>query len=179
MCDVSVGEDAFGIWCAGALRPAVTEPQLREFLALAPSGDWRAIAAFPEPELIAVAEVVAPGFPVLALAASGSPGTLAGLYDYAKPTAYLRDGELYSLVAVGRCYDDPGADAWQRLDKRLGAIEQNFELLRPLLLRELDAKLAHRTPMSREPPLTSRNLWAMLSKRKTAMVPTATMSDRT
>ena len=63
VCDVSVGEDDIGIWCAGALRPTITEPQLREFLALSPSGDWRAIVAYPEPELIAVAQVVAPAVP--------------------------------------------------------------------------------------------------------------------
>jgi len=139
VCDVSVGEDDIGIWAAGALRPGVTEEQLREFMALAPSGDWRPIGAYPEPELIAVAQVVAPGFPVLSLAASA--GTLAGLVEFSRPRVFMRDGEVASLVAAGRVYDDPGTDAWHRLNERLTAIEANYELIRPLLLDQIDKKV--------------------------------------
>jgi hypothetical protein len=139
MCDVAVGEDEFGIWAHGALRPGVTEEQVREFTALSPSGDWRKISG--SMELIAVAQVIAPGFPVLSLAASASPGTLAGLVAYATPIAVMHEGEMFSLVAAGRVFDDPGADAWHALDKRLRDIEANWRLLRPLLLAQLDAQV--------------------------------------
>jgi hypothetical protein len=48
---------------------------------------------------------------------------------------------MFSLVAAGRVFDDPGADAWHALDKRLRDIEANWRLLRPLLLAQLDAQV--------------------------------------
>src|SRR4029077_1101625 len=41
VADVAAGEDRYGIWVAGGLRPAVTEEQIRAFRASPPSGDWR------------------------------------------------------------------------------------------------------------------------------------------
>jgi hypothetical protein len=41
VADVTVGENKFGIWAAGAIRPDVTPEQLRAFRAAEPSGDWR------------------------------------------------------------------------------------------------------------------------------------------
>jgi hypothetical protein len=71
VCDVAAGEDRFGIWVAGALRPDVTEAQIRAFRASAPSGDWRPIHG--RLELVAVCQVNVPGFPTLrAVTASGS-----------------------------------------------------------------------------------------------------------
>jgi hypothetical protein len=58
--DVAAGEDAHGIWIAGALRPDVTPEQVRAFRASAVSGDWRPIGA--GLELVAVCSVNVPGF---------------------------------------------------------------------------------------------------------------------
>ena len=71
VADVTVGEDAFGIWVAGALRPGVTPEQIRTLRASSPSGDWRPINN--RLELVAVCQVNVPGFPVArAQVASGA-----------------------------------------------------------------------------------------------------------
>lgn len=62
MADVCVGEDDFGIWFAGALKPGVTEEQIRDFRAMGVSGDWREMAG--ALDLLAVLSVPAPGFPI-------------------------------------------------------------------------------------------------------------------
>ena len=81
VADVRVGEDDFGIWFAGRLRPGVSEEKIAELRAAPLSGDWR----LPSPsashlELVAAHAVVVPGFPVprpsVALAASGMPVAL-------------------------------------------------------------------------------------------------------
>ena len=75
MADVAAGEDSYGIWVAGALRPGVTPEQIRAFRASAPSGDWRSVNGGPL-ELVAVCQVNVPGFPVpQSLAASGAAMT--------------------------------------------------------------------------------------------------------
>jgi len=62
VADVVAGEDEFGIWVAGAMRPSVTEERIREFRASAPSGDWRAING--NLEMVGVLAVNVPGFPI-------------------------------------------------------------------------------------------------------------------
>jgi len=71
VADVTVGEDRYGIWAAGALRPAVTPEQLRTFRASPLSGDWRPING--GLELVAACAVNVPGFPIArARVASGT-----------------------------------------------------------------------------------------------------------
>ena len=71
VADVNVGEDRYGIWFAGALRPEVTPEQVRAFMASALSGDWRPING--HLELVACCSVNVPGFPIArALAAGGA-----------------------------------------------------------------------------------------------------------
>ena len=79
MCDVHAGEDAYGIYVAGALRPSVTADQVRAIRAAAPSGDWRPIHG--RLELVAVCQVNVPGFPVT--------------------RARVASGHVYALVAAG------------------------------------------------------------------------------
>ena len=70
IADVHAGEDDYGIWVAGSLRPDATEAQIRALRASAPSGDWRPING--QLELVAVCQVNVPGFPIArALVASG------------------------------------------------------------------------------------------------------------
>ena len=86
VADVVAGEDQFGIWVAGALRPDVTPSQIRAFRASSPSGDWRPING--RLELVAVCQVNVPGFPIArAITASGGvPGALV-----AAGAAYLAE----------------------------------------------------------------------------------------
>jgi hypothetical protein len=85
IADVHAGEDAYGIWVAGALRPEAKPEQIRALRASAPSGDWRPIRG--GLELVAVCQVNVPGFPIArARVASGAVMALvaAGAMSLAK-----------------------------------------------------------------------------------------------
>lgn len=79
IADVHAGEDAHGIWVAGALRPNAAPEQIRALRASAPSGDWRPIKG--SLELVAVCQVNVPGFPIA--------------------RARVASGQVYALVAAG------------------------------------------------------------------------------
>jgi hypothetical protein len=70
--DVHAGEDQYGIWIAGAVRPGLSDEDVYALRASAVSGDWRRIGA--SMEMIAALAVNSPGFPIprLGLAASAS-----------------------------------------------------------------------------------------------------------
>ena len=98
--DVHAGEDAFGIWVSGALRPGTTPEQVRAIRASAPSGDWRPIKG--ALELVAVCQVNVPGFPIA--------------------RARVASGAVMALVAAGanvlaRIKSDPIAELAARIEK--------------------------------------------------------------
>jgi hypothetical protein len=102
IADVHAGEDEYGIWVAGALRPGTTPEQIRTLRASAPSGDWRPIKG--RLELVAVCQVNVPGFPIA--------------------RARVASGQVLALVAAGaatlaKMKSDPLAD----LDNRIAALE--------------------------------------------------------
>lgn len=69
---VNVGEDSFGIWYSGVLRPGLSESTLNEIRAIGQlSGDWRHFPRYGQ-DLIAAVAVNTGGFPIPALAASAS-----------------------------------------------------------------------------------------------------------
>lgn len=75
VADVAAGEDAYGIWIAGVLRPGVSDDQVRILQASPLSGDWRRIGG--QLELVAALAVNSPGFPIpRALVAGGSVQSL-------------------------------------------------------------------------------------------------------
>lgn len=73
--DVHAGDDAHGIWIAGAVRPGLSDEDVYALRASAISGDWRRIGA--GMELVAALAVNTPGFPIprIGLAASGEEET--------------------------------------------------------------------------------------------------------
>jgi len=86
--DVRAGEDRHGIWVAGALRPTLTDEQVREFRAAPLSGDWRRIGG--RLELVAALAVNTPGFPVprtraRVLVASGHEQTIVAALPIPQP----------------------------------------------------------------------------------------------
>ena len=98
--DVHAGEDAYGIWVAGALRPSATPEQIRALRASAPSGDWRPIKG--ALELVAVCQVNVPGFPIA--------------------RARVASGQVMALVAAGastlaKMKSDPVAELAARVQK--------------------------------------------------------------
>jgi hypothetical protein len=85
VADVHAGEDKFGIWVAGSVRPGTRPEQVRALRASAPSGDWRPIRG--KLELVAVCQVNVPGFPIArTMVASGQVLSLvaAGAMSLAK-----------------------------------------------------------------------------------------------
>jgi len=102
IADVHAGEDAFGIWVAGALRPGTTPEQVRVFRASAPSGDWRPIKG--HLELVAVCQVNVPGFPIA--------------------RARVASGQIYALVAAGASVlAKMKSDPLTTLEQRVAALE--------------------------------------------------------
>ncbi len=115
--DVRVGEDAYGIWVAGALRPSVGPSQLRALRAAPLSGDWRRIGY--DLELVAALSVNVPG------------------YGVPRPAGLVAGGQVVSLVAAGmvaprrvRRPGTPGALSTDDLRylKRLADRERNEEM---------------------------------------------------
>ena len=80
--DVRAGEDAYGIWLAGALRPDIDELSIRRLRGATLSGDWREYAG--GSELIAALAVNVPGFPIV------------------RPKVRVASGQVFSMVAAGR-----------------------------------------------------------------------------
>lgn len=103
--DVVAGEDEFGIWVAGALRPHLTEEEVRAFKSAPLSGDWRRIGA--RMELVAALSVNTPGFPVprertKVLVASGEDQTFIStvdLSDYERIGRQVFKDDLATKVA--------------------------------------------------------------------------------
>ena len=90
--DVAAGEDAYGIWVAGSLRPGITAEQVRVARSAPISGDWRTIRG--SLELVGALAVNVPGFPV------------------PRPQGLLASGEVKSLQASGVVtHDDSAARA--------------------------------------------------------------------
>lgn len=81
VADVRAGEDDYGIWFAGALRPTVTDEQVRALRGSPLSGDWRTVNG--NLELHAALAVNTPGFPI------------------PRPAGLVASGHLTSLVASG------------------------------------------------------------------------------
>ncbi len=96
VADVRAGEDRFGIWVSGALRPDLPAARVREMKAGSISGDWRSVIGRGL-EFISALIVNIPGFPVPRPQASIT-ASAAGL------------DEVESLVAAGivecDCVDD-------------------------------------------------------------------------
>ena len=90
--DVAAGEDAYGIWVAGSLRPGISAEQVRVARSAPISGDWRTIRG--SLELVGALAVNVPGFPV------------------PRPQGLLASGEVRSLQASGVvAHDDSAARA--------------------------------------------------------------------
>ena len=86
VADVAAGEDVYGIWIAGSIRPGSTVAQVRSLKASAPSGDWRPIKG--RLELVAVCQVNVPGFPIPRTSSITASG----------------QGQISALVAAGADY---------------------------------------------------------------------------
>jgi len=102
VADVAVGEDRYGIWFAGALRPDVSPEQVRAFMASSLSGDWRPING--HLEMVACCAVNVPGFPIARTLVAGGVVTAlvaAGAREIAiKKASLTADAAIQERVAA-------------------------------------------------------------------------------
>lgn len=106
--DVRAGEDQYGIWVAGAIRPHLSDEDIRTFRSAPLSGDWRRIAG--RLELVGALAVNTPGFPVprtKVLVASGETETFIAfnqedevMTDYGKRLREAKKAELAGKVVT-------------------------------------------------------------------------------
>jgi hypothetical protein len=150
--DVNVGEDAHGIWVAGALRPSVTEDQLRVVRGSAPSGDWRPTKR--GLELIAAHSVNHPGFPVSARVRDGQ---VLSLVASAGPHL-VRDPIMASAAEARASWDVSSEDVAAGLMERLRVVELAIQPLLPMAREVLAAEIGEPEPEAAPPsPL---EVWA-------------------
>jgi hypothetical protein len=93
VADVEIGEDEYGIWVAGAIRPGATEAQIEALRRSTISPDWRNMGG--NLEMVAGLAVNQPGFP-LAVVASGHIESLVAagagvMYSLSHPAAPVID----------------------------------------------------------------------------------------
>lgn len=144
IADVHAGEDQFGIWVAGGLRPGASPEQIRALRASAPSGDWRPIGG--QLELVAVCQVNVPGFPIA--------------------RARVASGQVYALVAAGaavlaKMKNDPLTELSQRIEtlesKERLSLNAEVDALRS---RMADAKVAKHSQLTAKAKELANRIYA-------------------
>lgn len=100
---VNAGEDAFGVWVAGAVVDGVSESTLAELRRSPLSGDWRRVNG--NLELVGALAVNYPGFPILHEDADGQYSLVAGGYfepdgRVDQPEASTEVGDPVGFAAV-------------------------------------------------------------------------------
>lgn len=84
VADVAAGEDAYGPWLAGALRPSISAEDRRALSGAKLSGDWRSQGG--ALELLGILAVNVPGFVIpRARVASGEPSHVEALVAGGQP----------------------------------------------------------------------------------------------
>jgi hypothetical protein len=100
--DVNIGEDEFGPWVAGYIRPGTPPEKVAAMRASALSGDWRDVRGTGELELVAALVVNVPGFPIIAptLAASGGRQTSLVAAGVIRPHAPVVQQDIKDIVKL-------------------------------------------------------------------------------
>jgi hypothetical protein len=130
IADVNAGEDAYGIWVAGALRPGATDDQVRALRGAPLSGDWRKIGSSGL-ELVAALAVNVPGFPI------------------PRPQGLAAGGAMQALVAAGMLAPAPPTRAARRTQRK-SLSEEDYAYLKRLADRERALVEAETAQMARE-----------------------------
>ncbi len=114
-----VGEDAHGIWSAGAINPRLSAEDVRVLRASPPSGDWREVNRGEGLDLFAILAVNVQGFPVPR--------------PQARMVASADEWERVALVAAGVLTpSEPSAEATRRRLQVLAASADGIEALAAL-----------------------------------------------
>ena len=115
VADVIVGEDDYGIWMAGAIRPELDAAKIRGLMASDVSGDWRRIAG--NLELVGVLAVNVPGFPKARIMARENEGILASLIASIPTSGNSSEGEAPIEADLSKVVD--------RLAKSIGRSKED------------------------------------------------------
>lgn len=101
VADVNIGEDEFGPWVAGWVRPGTPQEKIIAMRASALSGDWRDVDGTGELELVAGLVVNVPGFPIIApmLAASGGRQTSLVAAGIVRPDKVVDHRDIRDIVS--------------------------------------------------------------------------------
>jgi hypothetical protein len=137
VADVTVGEDDYGIWFAGAMRPDAPQEKVQAFRSGALSGDWRRIGQ--GMEMVAALTVNVPGFPIprLALAASGEEQVslvASGIVTTEQPAPAQEDDRI--VLAVKRALAETKA-----ADERLARVASAKKVARAQKARLLKERM--------------------------------------
>jgi hypothetical protein len=139
VADVCAGEDDFGIWVAGAIRPEVPEDDVRKFKALALSGDWRTYGG--ALHMVAALAVPVPGFPISRTDVLVAAAEIVDSYA-ARCGIDATTGRVLSVVAAGRVQPRPVGDRVAELELVVGVLmAERRERLAAEALAELDSVL--------------------------------------
>ena len=103
---VAAGEDAHGIWVAGALTPETDDAKAAQLRRSPLSGDWRRVNG--NLELVAALAVNTPGYPIVSHTASGEPMALCAA------GVVLDDGTIFAAQEP-EPLPDPDIKAFERL----------------------------------------------------------------
>lgn len=151
--DVRAVNGQLGVWMSGALRPGITDEQVRVLRASSLSGDWRRIGT--SLEFIGAIAVNVPGFPIAReyVTASGLSMPRASL----AASAHVDNGQVMDTSASGvvqRCSDCAARQRATDADvsRLVAAGERSDEALR--LLRTLELRTRHLVPTAAEHALS-------------------------
>lgn len=149
--DARASNGRLGLWVCGALRPDVTEAQVRVLRALALSGDWR--EAGTSLEFVTALAVNVPGFPVAreAVTASGlyvgsAPSSPVVRVGQESPTALTAAGlvrprcsecEKRRAMAASARSDAEMMDLLRGMSAKLDALDLRTRHLRQAALRDV------------------------------------------
>jgi hypothetical protein len=124
VADVTAGEDAFGIWVSGAIRPDLEPATIRGLMASDVSGDWRRIGG--NLELVAVLAVNVPGFPKIRV--REYEGLVASLSLPAYEDAPVHDIVNALAASIGRSREQRVAELARKVYKpRVDAIQRRIK----------------------------------------------------
>lgn len=119
VADVAVGNDAHGIWVAGAIRPDASPSQVAALRSAGQvSGDWRRVGG--KLRLVGLLAVNVPGFPV------------------PKTRTRMNDGQQFALVAAGLPSVAPGSQLTLRLES--SPSEEEMRRAMEALARKVNGK---------------------------------------
>jgi len=121
VADVTAGEDDFGIWVHGALRPTLSAEDRRKFEAMALSGDWRTFGG--DLNMVACLAVPVPGFPISRTDVLVAAAEVIDSYA-ARAGIDATTGAVLALVAAGRVQPRPVADRLAALEVAVGELQR-------------------------------------------------------